>query len=349
MRVDVQLVLVALQRLLNNFTNLRAESSDSVFFIGLVLVPWYNKFVRGIMKKIMIICLCLLLFMVSCSKNEEEGTAQESVEEQPKELTLQEQKDQIDLSKKPNEFGQIMVLMYHNFGEEDTWTRSPENFRKDLQTLYDQGYRPISLIDYVTGNITTEAGYKPIVITVDDSRENNFRYLEDGRIDPDCGVGILVNFHDEHPDFPLEATFFSNGEVPFREMGYDEKKLNQLIELGMDLGNHTVNHPDFSEYTNAKDIQFEIGSQANYLESLAPSGYKVNTLALPFGSRPDESLEVYLQKGSYENKDYENIAILNVGWDPDRSPYHTDFNPLSIRRAFEHLKQKLMMLVCITG
>ncbi len=46
----------------------------------------------------------------------------------------------------PNEMGRVMVLMYHNIGsEEATWTRTPENFKKDLNTLYEKGYRPISL------------------------------------------------------------------------------------------------------------------------------------------------------------------------------------------------------------
>lgn len=88
-----------------------------------------------------------------------------------------------------------MVLMYHNIGEEEaTWTRTPENFRRDLETLYNSGFRAISLEDYALGNIATEKGHTPVVITFDDGMKNNFRYLENGEIDPTCAIGILESF-----------------------------------------------------------------------------------------------------------------------------------------------------------
>ena len=36
----------------------------------------------------------------------------------------------------PNELGRIMVLEYHKIDyPEERWTRTPENFRRDLETL----------------------------------------------------------------------------------------------------------------------------------------------------------------------------------------------------------------------
>lgn len=244
-------------------------------------------------------------------------------------------KDDIDLSLQPNEGGKVMVLMYHGIDTpEDEWVRTPENFRNDLQNLYDRGYLPIRLIDYVNGNITTPAGKTPYVLTFDDTNENNFKYLANGEIDPDCAVGVLLDFAKTHEDFEPHAIFFGNGEIPFRNTGQESKKVNFLIENKMDVGNHTVNHPDFTTYDSAEDIQFEVGHQAQYLESLFDQDYEINTLALPFGSRPDdEALETYLESGTYNGKAYENLAILNVGWDPYYSPYHVEFNPLAIHRV----------------
>lgn len=240
----------------------------------------------------------------------------------------------IDLSLKPSEGGKIMVLMYHNIGEEEEeWVRTPENFRSDLETLYEKGYRPIRLTDYVSGNITTPAGYTPYVITFDDARENNFSYLPDGSIDPDCAVGILMQFASEHDDFQPHATFFVNGPVPFRVDGEEKEKVKFLIENGMDIGNHSYGHENYTDL-NGDELQESIGWQANYLESIAPEGYKVNTLALPFGSRPDDtSLSHYLQSGEYEGKTYDNVAILDVGWDPWYSPFHQSFDPYTIHRV----------------
>ncbi len=239
----------------------------------------------------------------------------------------------IDTSLKPNELGKIMVLMYHNIGEaEEEWVRTPENFRRDLKYLYDNGYVPISLKDYVSGNIHTPAGKTPYVLTFDDTRENNFRYLEDGSIDPDCAVGILLEFAKEHPDIKPYCTFFGNADVPFRVNGQEKQKVNFLIENHMDLGNHTVNHPDLTGM-NAEEVNYEVGHQAKYLSSLFDNGYEVNTIALPFGSRPENAeAEAMIFNGVYEGFEYKNIAVLNVGWDPYFSPYHLEFNPHEIHR-----------------
>lgn len=236
-----------------------------------------------------------------------------------------------------NELGQVMVLMYHHIDEpEDTWVRTPDNFRRDLQQLYDQGFRPVSLTDYATGNIEIEPGYKPVVLTFDDGRQNNFNMIEnsngDWDIDPDSAVGILTDFHKEHPDFPLEATFFINGGTPFGQEDLVEYKLNFIVDQGMDIGNHSYTHANFDDLT-AEKLQYELGRLNNMVLEYLPD-YEVNTLALPFGIRPqNEDLTKYLHQGEYDGISYENIAILEVGWDPYHSPFHQDFNPLKIRRV----------------
>ena len=45
-----------------------------------------------------------------------------------------------------NELGRIMILEYHRIDyPEGRWTRTPENFRRDLETLYARGYRLVNL------------------------------------------------------------------------------------------------------------------------------------------------------------------------------------------------------------
>lgn len=256
-------------------------------------------------------------------------------------VTANDPREGIDLSLKPNEAGKIMVLMYHNIGsEEKEWVRTPANFRKDLTVLYEKKYRPLSLQDYVTGNITTEQGYTPVVLTFDDGNQNNFRYLDDGTVDGDSAVGILLDFHAQHPDFPLKATFFINGRRPFGQKGLESRKLAFILEKGMEIGNHTRDHPSLKEAA-AGEIQEQIGSQAQFLEMLLSgsnysdySDYKINALALPYGEKPlDEALWPYLVEGNHQGVPYHNTAVLKVGWNPGYSPYDTRFDCLSVPRV----------------
>ena len=111
-----------------------------------------------------------------------------------------------------NELGRVMILEYHKIDyPEERWTRTPENFRRDLETLYAKGYRLQSLTGLVEGRITVPAGTTPVVLTFDDSSAGQFRYLDRNgslEIDPKSGVGVLEAFIREKPDFGRAATFF---------------------------------------------------------------------------------------------------------------------------------------------
>src|SRR5438445_13082043 len=75
-----------------------------------------------------------------------------------------------------NELGRLMILEYHKVDyPEDRWTRTPENFRRDLETLYARGYRLQSLNALLDGRITVPAGTTPVVLTVDHSSPRQVR------------------------------------------------------------------------------------------------------------------------------------------------------------------------------
>ncbi len=300
-----------------------------------------------LMKKCIFILICVLsLIFVGCSNdipkddlivNTPIDPIVEDINEPIEEVEEKDPKELIDLNLKPNEAGEVMILMYHNIGEEEAeWTRTPENFKKDLLMLYENGYRPISLRDYVNNSIDLEQGLTPVVITFDDGNENNFRMIKNHQgediIDPNSAIGILEDFKKEYPDFKSTATFFVFGTNAFRQPEFLEYKLNYLIENGYDVGNHTIDHRGMKKMDSVEGIQEVIGKQVEAINKILPE-YNVNTYALCYGERPkDKSLEEYLHKGSYDGISYENIAILNVGWNPAQSPISNKFNPLSLPR-----------------
>ena len=82
-----------------------------------------------------------------------------------------------------NENGRIPILMYYKFAEtnesNDEWTRTFAEFKKDLKLLYDNNYRPISMTDYVTGNINVPYGMTPVVLTFDDGHAGQLSFKKD--------------------------------------------------------------------------------------------------------------------------------------------------------------------------
>ncbi len=293
-------------------------------------------------KKYLIIAVFILLLCVGCAKEQDNNPAdiredEQEVVQKPDEEPAEVQPEvndpisEIDLSLKPNELGEIMIIMYHGIGEEESdWQRTPENLRKDLQYMYDNKYRMISLNDYAKGEIRTKAGYTPIILTFDDGRQNNFNYIEkDGKltIDPDCAVGILEEFKQKYPDFDVTASFFLNSN-PFGQSEYAEQKLKWLVENGYDIGNHTYSHMEM-ETLDGEEIQAEIGSVNNIIRSYLPD-YTVETLALPDGSNPKREFVTDMLEGEYKGNKYKTIAVLDVGWRPAYSPFDTltDFTSL---------------------
>lgn len=230
---------------------------------------------------------------------------------------------------KPNELGTFMVLMYHEIGyPESEWCRTPENFRQDLETLYREGYRLVSLNDLLRGEIHVPPGTTPVVLTFDDANEGQFRYLEDGTIDPQCAVAIMEEMYQKHPDFGLAATFFIYYENPFRQQKYIGKKLNYLVEKGFEIGNHSYSHANLARISTL-DIQRELAYHVKRTRDYLP-GYQVNALALPYGAYP--SPKSLAAEGSFEGITYRHQAVLQVGANPAPSPFHARYNPLEMPR-----------------
>ncbi len=233
---------------------------------------------------------------------------------------------------KPNELGKVVILEYHDVGpKEERWCRASDNFRRDLQRLYDLGYYPISLRDYVNDRISVPAGKSPVVITFDDGTAGQFSYVyADGRrkVDPNCAVGILEAFHKAHPDFPLEATFYVYYPLPFRDKATVTEKLRHILKLGMDIGNHTYTHTRLdldSDAAAAKEMALNVRSAME----LAP-GAQVDSIALPYGKGPRN--RAVLVSGEYEGARYHNIAALLVGAEPAPSPVSRKFDPYRLPR-----------------
>ncbi len=254
-----------------------------------------------------------------------------------------------------NELGSVPIMMYHGIVDiasdetqyiggnvdKEGYHRTVEAFRGDLEFYYQNGYRMISLNDYIDGNIDVELGKSPIILTFDDGNENNFKVLgeENGElvIDPNCAVGVLEEFKKKYPDYGVTATFFVNSGL-FQQDLYNEKILKWLVEHHYDVGNHTMTHSDFTKIDLIRSYE-EVGGVYAILEKIIPNSY-VSIVALPFGSPYRITHENYqaILGGSYEGKKYFSKGALRVGWEAEVSCFDKEFNPSFLKRirAYDH-------------
>jgi hypothetical protein len=248
----------------------------------------------------------------------------------------------------PNELGQVMVLEYHRIGpHEGEWYRSEADFRKDLQSLYDKGYRPITMRDVLAGNINVPAGTTPVVFTFDDSSQGQFYYLPNGQIDPHTMVGMWSAFKQQHPDWSNGATWCvlpgathpSNfwGETADRATPKAQreatihKKVDYLVQNGHEFCDHTMWHARLNQYPDAF-VQEQLGQWIDSVGVYLPRDYKVVTMALPLGLWPKNRPLAW--QGTYRNgKTYRFQGVLEVAGGPNVSPYDARWNPHSIKRV----------------
>jgi peptidoglycan/xylan/chitin deacetylase (PgdA/CDA1 family) len=237
----------------------------------------------------------------------------------------------------PNELGRVMILEYHNIeSPEDRWSRTPENFRHDLETLYARGYRLVNLNTLLDRRITLPAGTSPVVLTFDDSSPGHFRYIEkDGAvvIDPKCAVGIIEAFAAEHPDFGRAATFYvlpgaSKPHKLFNQPEYEGRKLRWLVEHGYEIGNHTLWHANLGKYPEST-VRNQVAVAQEWIQREVPA-YRPRTLALPHGVYPKDIS--WAVKGTVKGVSYEHEAILMVAGGAAPSPFSRSFDPIHLPR-----------------
>jgi hypothetical protein len=226
----------------------------------------------------------------------------------------------------PNELGRVMILEYHKIDHpEERWTRTPANFRRDLERLRERGYRLVSLGDYLDGRIALPKGTTPLILTLDDSSPGQFRYVERNggwEIDPDCAVGILEQFEREHPEFGRAATFYVlPGASPpnrlFNQPDLVGKKLAYLKSRGYEIGNHTLWHANLAKYDEAT-VRKQLAEAQEWVQRHLP-GFRFRSLALPMGAYPKDL--AWAVSGGVNGTAYRHDAILMVAGGAALSPH----------------------------
>jgi Polysaccharide deacetylase len=245
----------------------------------------------------------------------------------------------------PNEMGRIMVLEYHLITDHNgDYARERGQFRKDLELLYNRGYRPVNMSDVLDKKLNLPRGLSPVVFVFDDASPEQFRYIDNnGKLetDPTSGMGIWLDFRKTHPDWNNKAVFcllsgasaghnfFGDRGIQGQKSNWRFQKVKWLADNGFELCDHTLWHAQLNKYPDAF-VQEQIARNALAIDSAVP-GYKIRSMALPQGLWPKN--RALASKGSWTNPktgktvSYEWPVVFEVAGGPMRSPYDPAFNP----------------------
>jgi hypothetical protein len=253
----------------------------------------------------------------------------------------------------PNPQGRIPVLEYHVIGGDQNtlYTRTAASYKADLEEAYKLGYRPVTIAQMLDKDWRElPPGTTPAVFVFDDASDSQFRYIErNGKleIDPTSAVGIWLDFAKTHPGWKNRAVFcmLNGGAAGHNFFGdkpqfggqkkeWRHQKVKWLADQGFELCSHTLWHAKLNKYPDAV-VQEQIARNVMGIDS-AVAGYKVRTMALPYGLWPKNRQLAW--QGSWtdpkskQTHNYKFDAVLEVAGGPARSPYDPQFNPKSINR-----------------
>jgi hypothetical protein len=254
-----------------------------------------------------------------------------------------------------NHMGKIPVLEYHVIGgtQNALYTRTAASFKADLDDVYRRGYRPITIAQMLDKNFAdVPDGMSPVVFVFDDASPSQFSYIEGANgqltIDPNSAIGIWEDFMKSHAGWKNRGTFCmlngasaghnffgDNPKYGGQKKEWRFQKVKWLADQGFELCDHTVWHMKLSQYPDDK-VQQQIAANMVAIDSAVP-GYKVRTLALPYGLWPKNRQLAW--QGTWTDPKtgqahpYHFDAVLEVAGGPTISPYDPKFDPHHITRV----------------
>jgi peptidoglycan/xylan/chitin deacetylase (PgdA/CDA1 family) len=160
----------------------------------------------------------------------------------------------------------VPILMYHHIRQpqpEDSavlreLSCAPETFTQQVEALRQAGYQTVTFEDIARGRIPA----KPIMLTIDDGYQDAY-----------IAYNILRQRN-------LTAVFF----VTTRYLGDGRHltvvQLREMARGGMEIGSHSISHPDLSTLSLA-NCQKEIAESKRFLEDIL--GQKIISFCYPSG------------------------------------------------------------------
>ena len=299
----------------------------------------------------------LVIASIGCATGDSAGRADSASGAVTRDSTVAAAPSTTEYNQFGDRYGRVPILEYHVIGDSSRgmFVISRQEFQRDLQQLYDRGYRPITVAQLVAKDFSdVPAGMSPVVFTFDDASPEQFSYVERNgqlEIDPTSALGMWQAFAQKHPDWKGKATFcvLSGAEAGHNFFGDKEKfrgqkkewrfqKMKWLADNGFEICNHTLWHAQLSKYPDAF-VQEQIARLQVAVDSAVP-GYRIKTMALPQGLWPKNRDLAW--RGSWTDPKsgsatrYDHATVLEVAGGPARSPFDPAFDGRKLPRVIAY-------------
>lgn len=192
----------------------------------------------------------------------------------------------------------VPILMYHRFGyEKNTLFVTPENFKRQMAYLKENGYNVISLDELVNGiKIDKRFRHNTVVITVDDGYEDNYDYA----------YPVLKEYN-----FPATIFVITNLIGTDREfMTWEE--MRTMTKDGISFGGHTKNNVYLPSISDERIVWDEIAGAKEVIEKNI--GTKVNHFCYPTGGF-NEKIKEFVKMAGYKAACTTNRGMVNFNKD----------------------------------
>jgi len=187
---------------------------------------------------------------------------------------------------KDKKFIHLPILMYHHINVLPPKTSqvlqkltvSPQIFEAQMRYLFEKNYQPISFkqfIDFL--KIGKKIPKKSLIITFDDGWKNQYIYA----------FPVLKKYK-----FP--ATFFIVTKQIGGNLFMSWTQLKTLLANGMEIGSHTVNHPNLRQLKPSQ-LTIEIKNSKTILEKNL--NYQVEVFCYPYGVFDSKIIEMVRSSG----------------------------------------------------
>jgi peptidoglycan/xylan/chitin deacetylase (PgdA/CDA1 family) len=173
---------------------------------------------------------------------------------------------------KNKKIAHLPILTYHHIdflppGASKEWqdlTVSPRTFEKQMEYLFQQNYQPITFSQFINFLKTDrEIPEKSLIITFDDGWKNQYLYA----------FPILKKYN-------FKAAFFIVVNQIGGDLFMNWSQLKELLNSGMEIGSHTMSHPNLKKL-NSSQLIYEIEKSKTILEKNL--NYRIEVFAYPYG------------------------------------------------------------------